>query len=103
MASRSGSTSRHTAPDAAIRRNVRRAVGDGLRRALKRRRKMEVYRLSEPLRLEIDLRLAAMADYCAVMPGVERTGPRSVAAQPADADEHYRYMIAIVRMASIPG
>ena len=85
-------------PDAA-----RRAVGDGLRRALKRRRKMEVYRLSEPLRLEIDLRLAAMADYCAVMPGVERTGPRSVAAQPADADELYRYMIAIVRMASIPG
>ena len=55
------------------------------------------------LRLEIDLRLAAMADYCAIIPGVERTGPRTVPAQPADAEELYRYMIAIVRMASIPG
>jgi D-aminopeptidase len=44
-----------------------------------------------------------MADYCAVMPGVERSGPRSVVARPADAEELYRYMIAIVRMASIPG
>lgn len=82
---------------------ARTAIAEALRRALKRRGKMKPYRLDGPLRLEIDLRLAAMADYCAIMPGVERTGPRTVLAQPADAEELYRYMIAIVRMASIPG
>jgi D-amino peptidase len=85
-------------PDAA-----RSAVADGLRRGLQNPDRMQPYRLDGPLELEIDLRLSAMADYCAVMPGVERSGPRSVVARPADAEELYRYMIAIVRMASIPG
>lgn len=78
-------------------------IAAGMGRALTRLDEMAVYRLPDPLRLEIDLRLAVMADYCSVMPGVERSGPRTVRAQPADAEELFRYLIAIVRMAQIPG
>jgi D-amino peptidase len=91
------------AADSLSPEDARSAIAAGVQRALKRPETMQAYRLDGPLRLEIDLAKAAMADYCAIMPGVERTGPRTVLARAADAEELYRYMIAIVRMASIPG
>jgi D-amino peptidase len=81
---------------------ARRAIADGLSRALDRLDQMPVYQLPE-LRLEVDLRLPIMADYCALIPGVERIGPRTVAAEAADADMLFATFISIVRMAQVPG
>jgi D-aminopeptidase len=73
-----------------------------MRRALGRLAEMRPYRLSGSLRLEVDLRQPIMADYCAVIPTVERSGPRCVTAEPADADALYATFISIVRMALVP-
>jgi D-amino peptidase len=81
---------------------ARTRIADGLRRALGRLDEMPVYRLPS-LRVEVDLRLPIMADYCALIPTVERIGPRSVAAEPVDADAMYATFISIVRMAQVPG
>jgi D-amino peptidase len=80
-----------------------RSIADGLRRALARLDEMAVYRLAGALRLEVDLRLPIMADYCALIPTVERIGPRSVAAEPPDAETLYATFMSIVRMAQVPG
>lgn len=85
-------------PDAA-----RAAVGEGVRAALSRHDQMPPYVLQGPLRLEVDLRLPIMADYCAIVPTVERIGPRSVAAEPADAEALFTTFLSIVRMAGVPG
>jgi D-amino peptidase len=82
---------------------AREAIGAGIRRALDRLAEMPPYVLAGPLRLEVDLRLPIMADYCALIPSVERIGPRSVAAEPADAESLFSTFLAIVRMAGIPG
>ncbi len=81
---------------------ARAAIGDGMRRALGRLSEMPPYRPSGPLQLGVDLRLPIMADYCAVIPTVERSGPRSVVAEPADAEALYATFISIVRMALVP-
>ena len=81
---------------------ARQAIAHGLASALARLDRMPVYVLPE-LRLELDLRLPIMADYCALIPGVERIGPRSVAAEPADADALFATFMSIVRMAQVPG
>jgi D-amino peptidase len=78
------------------------AIGDGMRRALGRLAEMPPYRPPGDLRLEVDLRLPIMADYCAVIPTVERIGPRSVAAEPTDPEGLYATFISIVRMAQVP-
>ena len=81
---------------------ARAAIGNGMGRALGRLLEMPPYRPAGPLRLEVDLRLPIMADYCAIIPTVERSGPRCVAAKPADADALYATFISIVRMALVP-
>jgi D-amino peptidase len=82
---------------------ARAAIAAGMRQALGRLVEMPPYRLAGDLRLEVDLRLPIMADYCAVIPTVERIGPRSVAVEPADADSLYAAFMTIVRMAVVPG
>lgn len=79
-----------------------RAIGEGVARALARLDEMPLYQLPE-LQLEVDLRLPIMADFCALIPGVERIGPRTVAARPADAEALFATFISIVRMAQVPG
>jgi D-amino peptidase len=85
-------------PDAA-----RAEIAEGMQRALGRVAEMPPYRLAGDLRLEVDLRLPIMADYCAVIPTVERIGPRSVAVEPADGESLFAAFISIVRMAAVPG
>jgi D-amino peptidase len=82
---------------------ARAEIAEGVRRALGRLAEMPPYRLPDPLRLEVDLRLPIMADYCAVIPTVERTGPRSVAVELADGESLYAAFLSIVRMAGVPG
>jgi D-amino peptidase len=82
---------------------ARAEIADGMRRALGRLMEMPPYRLPGAMRLEVDLRLPIMADYCALIPTVERIGPRSVAVEPADGESLYAAFISIVRMAQVPG
>ena len=81
---------------------ARRAIAEGMGRALQRLDEMPLYRLPE-LRMEVDLRLPIMADYCALIPTVERIGPRTVAFEPPDPDAMFATFISIVRMAQVPG
>jgi D-amino peptidase len=82
---------------------ARENIAAGLTRALDRLDEMALYRPTGDLRLEVDLRVPIMADYCALIPTVERTGPRSLAAEPPDADALYATFMSIVRMAQVPG
>lgn len=79
-----------------------RAIADGVTRAMARLEEMPIYQLPE-LHLEVDLRLPVMADFCSVIPSVERIGPRTVATDAADADALFATFISIVRMAQVPG
>jgi D-amino peptidase len=85
-------------PDAA-----RAAIAKGMAAAMGRLQQTPPYRLAGSLQLEVDLRLPIMADYCALIPTVERIGPRSVGVEPADAESLYTNFLAIVRMAGVPG
>jgi D-amino peptidase len=77
-------------------------IRDGVARALSRLDTMRLHALEPPLRLEIDTRLPVMADYACVAPGVERTGPRTIAVECDDAETLYRWVLTLVRLAGVP-
>jgi D-amino peptidase len=78
------------------------AIREGMARAMARLDEMQVYMPSTPLRGEIDLRLPVMADYAAVLPGVERLGPRTIGFGAEDGDELYRLFVCLLRLAAVP-
>ncbi len=78
------------------------AIREGMARAMARLDELQVYAPSTPLRGEIDLRLPVMADYAAVLPGVERLGPRTIGFGAEDGDELYRLFVCLVRLAAVP-
>jgi D-amino peptidase len=78
------------------------AIREGMARAMARLDEMQVYTPSTPLRGEIDLRLPVMADYAAVLPGVERLGPRTIGFGAEDGDELYRLFVCLLRLAAVP-
>ena len=81
---------------------ARRAIRTGMNVALDRLPEMKPYRLDPPLRGELDLRLPVMADHAAIVPGVERLGPRTVGFEAADGDAFFRLFVALMRLAGIP-
>jgi D-amino peptidase len=81
---------------------ARRAIRVGMNAALDRLGEMELYQPELPLRGELDLRLPIMADYAAIVPGVERLGPRTIGFEAADGDAFYRLFLALMRLAGIP-
>ena len=84
-------------PDAA-----RRAIRDGMARALDRLDQMRLYEPPKPLAGEIDFRQPVMADYACVLPGTERVGPRTVGFRADDGDRFYRTCLVLTRLATIP-
>ena len=81
---------------------AREAIRTGMERALGRLDEMRTYELERPMRGEVDLRVPVMADYACVLPGVERTGPRTVAFDADDGDALYRTCLVVTRLATIP-
>lgn len=77
---------------------ARAAVRDGMYRAIDRIAEMQPYRPAGPLRGELDLRLPVMADYAGILPGVERTGPRTIAFGGEDGDVFFRTFLAVMRL-----
>ena len=81
---------------------ARDAIRDGMAAALGRLAEMPPYQPRPPYRLEVDLKQPIMAEYCSVVPGVVRIGPRTVAATADDGEQAFRWFITIVRMAGVP-
>ena len=81
-------------PDAA-----RAAIRTGMEAALGRLGEMQPYRPPLPLAGEVDFRLPGMAAHAAVIPGVARAGPRTVAFGGADGDAFFRLFLAVQRLA----
>lgn len=82
---------------------ARDAIRDGVRRALGRLGEMRMHRLEAPLACEIDFHQPVMAAYSAMVPGVSRSGPRSVAFEAPDPEQLYRLFVSLVRLAAVPG
>jgi D-amino peptidase len=82
-------------------RAARDAIRGGMSRAFERIETMELYQ-PIPLSGELDFRLPVMADYAAVLPGVERLGPRTIGFTAPDGDRFYRLFISLVRLAGVP-
>jgi D-amino peptidase len=78
---------------------ARAAIRSGMAAALGRLKKMQPYRPSLPLGGEVDVRLPSMAAHAAIIPGVERTGPRTLAFGAPDGDAFFRLFLAIQRLA----
>jgi D-amino peptidase len=79
-------------------RGARTAIREGMTRAIDRLGEMQPYVLPGPLLGELDLRLPVMADYAAILPGVERTGPRTIAFGGEDGDTFFRTFLALMRL-----
>jgi D-amino peptidase len=73
----------------------------GMASAIRRLDEMKPYRPKLPLKGEVDFRLPGMAAHAAVLPGVERSGPRTVAFGAPDGDAFFRLFVAIFRLAGI--
>ena len=82
--------------------DARRAIGEGMARALARLREMRLYEPARPIAGEIDFRSPAMADYACVLPGTERIGPRTVGFTADDGEAYYRTCLVLTRLAAVP-
>jgi D-amino peptidase len=79
------------------------AIGAGMRAALGRLGEMEPYRPSLPLTGKVDFRLPMHAAHAAVLPDIERIGPRTVGFGAPDGDRFYRLFLAAFRLAGTAG
>ena len=82
-------------PDAA-----REAIRDGVRAALGRLPEMQRYQPPPPLQGEVDFRFPSHAAYAAVLPEVDRIGPRTVGFSARDGDAFFRRFVATFRLAA---
>jgi len=81
---------------------ARAEIREAMARALGRLGEMRPYRPEPPLRGEIDFRLPVMAEYAAVLPEIERLGPRTVGFSAPDGDRLYRVFLSLTRLAAVP-
>jgi D-amino peptidase len=79
---------------------ARDAIRAGMRAAVGRLPDMQPYTPERPLHGEIDFRFSAHAAFAAVLPEVERIGPRTVAFSAQDGDTFYRRFVAAFRLAA---
>ncbi|MEO6577291.1 MAG: M55 family metallopeptidase [Candidatus Limnocylindria bacterium] len=82
--------------------SARRAISEGMGRAMARISELALYEPALPIAGEIDFRVPIMADYAAILPGVERIGSRTVSFESADGDAFYRTCLALIRLSAGP-
>jgi D-amino peptidase len=92
----------YSVADSMTPQEAREAIRAGMKRAVERIDEMRLYAPAAPLEGELDFRLPIMADYAAVLPGVERVGGRTVAFRADDGDAFYRTFLALTRLAGVP-
>jgi D-amino peptidase len=76
------------------------AIREGMRSALGRIDRMERYEPAQPLHAEVDFRFPSHAAFAAVLPEVDRIGPRTVAFSARDGDAFFRRFVAVFRLAA---
>jgi len=81
----------------------RAAIAAGMRSALGRLADMQPYQPAPPLHGEVEFRFPVHAAHAAVLPGIERIGPRSVGFSAPDGDRFYRTFLAAFRLAGFVG
>jgi D-amino peptidase len=81
-------------PAAACRR-----IEAGAFEAMSRLDERPLYRLNGPFELEIEWQNTAMADACEQVPGIERTGGRTVCYRDADYRRSYQALLSLLTMA----
>ena len=90
----------YTTADSLSPEAARDAIRDGMRAALARLADMQLYQPPPPLQGEVDFRFSTHAAFAAVLPEVERIGPRTVAFSARDGDTFYRRFVATFRLAA---
>ena len=88
--------------DSLAPQDAQQAIREGMARAMGRLGEMRLYEPALPISGEIDFRVPAMADYAAVLPGIERIGSRTVGFAADDGEAYYRTCLALTRLATIP-
>jgi D-amino peptidase len=84
---------RGLARDAALLMPLKKArhmIREAAKRAVSDLSRFKAFTLAQPIRMEIDFQKIIMADLAALVPGVEKTGPRRIAVSAADAWEMWR-------------
>ncbi len=76
---------------------ARELIRAGARQAVDERARMQPFVLDSRA-LEVDVLTTAIADAVAIVPGVVRTGPRTVAYAARDLDDLFRALMTIVRL-----
>jgi D-amino peptidase len=79
---------------------ARQALRKGAREALAKRSGIAHFRIDPPCRFEIEFNNSGQAEMPLLVPGVERTGARSVAFSADDYLEGYKKMRALIALAS---
>lgn len=77
---------------------ARAAIREGAARAVAAADRFRPFRLDAPYALEVDTIDTAMADAAAIMPGVDRSGPRTLRYVADDVHTLFRALLSIVRL-----
>jgi D-amino peptidase len=73
---------------------ARDAIRKGAAESVAARQELAAYTVDPPIVLEADIANTSAADVCALAPGVERTGPRTVRFETEDFREAFRCLLA---------
>ncbi|HVA27238.1 MAG TPA: M55 family metallopeptidase [Candidatus Baltobacteraceae bacterium] len=80
---------------------AQRAIREGAASAVRSRTKAQPFVLASPITMDIDLAKTEQADYVAQIPGLERTGPRSVRFVDDDMTTIFKAFVATFRLGSL--
>ena len=77
------------------------AIREGAREALARAAQARLFAFEPPIAMEIALAKVEQADYVALIPGFERTGPRSVRFVDDDMPTIFKAFVAVFRLGAL--
>jgi D-amino peptidase len=77
---------------------ARELIRDAAKRVVADAKRFRPYALPLPMVLELELMTTAITDAVAIVPGLQRTGPRSVRYECVDVDTMFRALMTIVRL-----
>jgi len=78
---------------------VRELIREGAKRAIANRKKVKIFKIDPPIKLEIEFLKSSMADMATLIPGVKRIGGRTVFYEGKDYIETFKLMRALIALA----
>jgi len=80
---------------------VHKLIREGVQRGVERRKTMRLFKLEQPIRLEIEFVNSGMADMAELIPGVKRIDGRKVSYTGRDYLETFKLMRGLIALASV--